>query len=206
MSLLELFAEADRAMEVLHDLVEKDGHHIPCESCETPHCCKFMVNVWPQEAELIADTVRSWPKKGRERIERKLVKWLRAWRTAPADVRHSDAKWFLRKRNCPFLDHGHCSIYEVRPSGCRYHYVADQEPERCGNEMNKDSFLNAEPIHMMVATPLNPQYHGPLALLVCSELGLEEVTQSEILTTFSAVTLASLMEMAPTPIPPKEST
>ena len=63
----------------------------------------------------------------------------------------TDAEFFHRRTNCPFLVRGRCSVYAARPHPCRTHYMGGN-PLKCRDElqpaetyaMDPDSGLFAE--------------------------------------------------------------
>jgi len=74
------------------------------------HCCRGPVEIWPQEAALLVETVRA---AGMEldmaRLERQSRYTMDAWRQQPA-----------ADKACVFLgDDGACKVYESRPNACR---------------------------------------------------------------------------------------
>lgn len=74
------------------------------------HCCHEAVEIWPQEARLLVETVRtSGVMPDRARLERQRRHSVETWRAQPpAD------------RACVFLGgDGACTVYESRPNACR---------------------------------------------------------------------------------------
>ena len=74
------------------------------------HCCRGPVEIWPQEAALLAETVRvAGMELDKARLERQSRHDMDAWREQPA-----------ADRACVFLgDDGACKVYESRPNACR---------------------------------------------------------------------------------------
>lgn len=60
-------------------------------------------------------------------------------------------EWFARKIPCALLDNGECSVYAVRPSVCRYYYVASP-PAQCGIIGATTAQINPDKGSAIVAT------------------------------------------------------
>jgi Fe-S-cluster containining protein len=85
------------------------------------HCCRGPVEIWPQEAALLAETVRAAGMElDRARLERQSRYTMDAWREQPA-----------ADKACVFLgDDGACKVYESRPNACRKLLVVS-DPALC---------------------------------------------------------------------------
>ncbi len=97
------------------ELLERDrkkdsaSAHIKCrKGCV--HCCHEAVEIWPQEAALLANAARERGiELDRARLERQSHHTVESWRQQPA----ADTA-------CVFLgDDGACTVYEFRPNACR---------------------------------------------------------------------------------------
>tara|TARA_Y100000310_G_scaffold263083_1_gene273049 strand:+ start:870 stop:1496 length:627 start_codon:yes stop_codon:yes gene_type:complete len=193
----EIYAFVDEELKKLTDEVRKSDHKIACDWCNTPHCCNMMISVWPSEARHIAGVMRTWHRKGRRTMQRRISKWITHWRKQPPEIRCSDGEWFKLSRACPFLDDGLCSIYKDRPAGCRTHYVVNQVPEVCGELVN-DNVLDVVEIHQESADrgiTSHGLYFVPLPLLVAYEFGSDNVTLDEIMSTFGRMVILGRAEV-----------
>ena len=97
------------------NLLERDrkkdstSAHIKCrKGCV--HCCHEAVEIWPQEASLLANAARERGiELDRARLERQRRHTIESWQQQPAG-----------DRACVFLGHdGACTVYEFRPNACR---------------------------------------------------------------------------------------
>ena len=126
--------EVHAAMDALLERDRKksaDSGDIRCrKGCA--HCCHGPVEIWPQEAALLAEVVRETGLElDRARLERQRQYTADTWRQQPA-----------ADRGCVFLGgDGACRIYESRPNACRKLLVvtdpalcdaAKHPPERVG--------------------------------------------------------------------------
>ncbi len=85
------------------------------------HCCHEPVEIWPQEAALLADAAReSGLELDRARLERQSRYTIETWRQQPAV---DTACVFLGKD-------GACRVYDFRPNACRKLLVVT-DPELC---------------------------------------------------------------------------
>lgn len=116
----ELYAKLDVAMA---DSLRRSGLVPSCRSgCDG--CCYLLALIGYCEALPIAEVLLERP----------------AWRpTAKALARHAQLcgpeitkeEWFLRAVPCPLLGEDRlCTVYDVRPAPCRYHFVVTP-PENC---------------------------------------------------------------------------
>lgn len=90
-------------------------------------CCNLLTLIGPTEGILIAETLLGDP----ATLMRALPK-LREQALALDAAGTNKAKWWAQQRACPFLVDHRCSIYEVRPSCCRYHVVTSPK-ENCAH-------------------------------------------------------------------------
>ena len=102
---------------------DRESRGIRCgKGCD--HCCRVPVEVFPQEALLLARVAReAGIALDVDRLRRQSRYGSETWREqAPSD------------RACVFLgSDGACKVYEFRPSACRKLYVLS-EPELCDGE------------------------------------------------------------------------
>ncbi|WP_435021879.1 YkgJ family cysteine cluster protein [Tundrisphaera sp. TA3] len=102
----------DRSIAQVHDACH-DGHRVACRSGCT-YCCTFPVAASIPEVLAIASFVRDRFEAGRRsaldaRIEANIAA------TNGMDMSRRDRV----RLDCPFLEAGQCSVYEVRPVACR---------------------------------------------------------------------------------------
>ncbi len=91
------------------------------------HCCHEAVEIWPQEAALLAETLRATNMAlDHARLERQSHYTVDTWRQQPkAD------------KACAFLgSDGACTVYESRPNACRKLLVVT-DPVLCDAEQHK---------------------------------------------------------------------
>lgn len=110
-----------------HDRAKNPGsENIQCgKGCN--HCCHEAVEIWPQEAALLAGVVRETGMTlDMARLERQSQFTVDSWRQQPrAD------------KACLFLGgDGACTVYESRPNACRKLLVVT-DPALCDAEQNK---------------------------------------------------------------------
>lgn len=112
-----LTTEIDRMMAGTH------GGKVTCEKgCSA--CCYEAVYVARGEAQLIVDRVRMDGPAAVDALRKRVNTWMRRfWLT---DLWDSDMPPIVQYRSlrlkCPLLaDDGSCSVYAVRPMGCRMH-------------------------------------------------------------------------------------
>lgn len=91
------------------------------------HCCREAVEIWPQEAALLAGIVRETGMAlDLVRLERQSRCNVDTWRQQP-----------VADRACVFLGgDGACTVYEFRPNACRKLLVLT-EPALCDAEQSK---------------------------------------------------------------------
>lgn len=102
------------------------GENIRCgKGCS--HCCREAVEIWPQEAALLAGVVRETGMKlDMARLERQTQYGVDTWRQQP-----------VADKACLFLNgDGVCMVYESRPNACRKLLVVT-DPALCDAEKSK---------------------------------------------------------------------
>ncbi|MBY0271275.1 MAG: YkgJ family cysteine cluster protein [Burkholderiales bacterium] len=118
-STMDTVLQADRAKN-------PGSENIRCgKSCS--HCCREAVEIWPQEAALLAGVVRETGMVlDMARLERQSAYTVDTWRQQPpAD------------KACLFLgSDGACTVYESRPNACRKLLVVT-DPALCDAEKSK---------------------------------------------------------------------
>lgn len=108
---------------------------VPTCSKGCAHCCRQEILVPRAEAEAIVDWLQvSWPAEQLEALEQRLRAWL-VWhhgefkrRVDAGEDRQAVA--YEDGPGCVALQDGACSIYAVRPTMCRMHYVTSSA-DRC---------------------------------------------------------------------------
>lgn len=176
------YQEYDVAAERILKKLRADGTSIPCaRGC---HACCYDV-AWAHRLEVaeIAERIRSWPRKVRERVLQGLRGWLEGMLRAGLDPDHKypDVRVYHRaKLRCPLLsDEGECMAYDVRPMACRGHYVVAPDASVCANRAEEpeiETVQFVEPIVQAMVTMFDGRYvHGGLPKdgLFLRLLGLE---------------------------------
>ena len=141
----ELAEEFDAGVKQRAELAERANLHIYCKSgCTT--CCCVMVMVYRPEALVIARWLLLPENAGaREAFLRAYPVWREAAGEAPEqltklfvggdgknyDTRHQD--YFRKRLLCAFNQEGRCSIYPVRPIGCRNAHALDTDAYCCAD-------------------------------------------------------------------------
>lgn len=102
--------------------LERDAGHAPIrcgKGCS--HCCSGPVEIWPQEAVLLAAHLREAAIRiDAAKLERQSRHGVDNWREQPA-----------ADQSCVFLQHdGACGVYAVRPNACRKLQVTS-DPQHC---------------------------------------------------------------------------
>lgn len=90
------------------------------------HCCYLLVYLTLPEALAIAERLLSSPERLKE-VRRAIAAQLTTL-TDPLITQHS---YFRQQHPCIFLNNSECTIYDVRPTECRYYYVLSS-PDLCG--------------------------------------------------------------------------
>jgi Fe-S-cluster containining protein len=116
----------------MDDLLQRDrakdmgSDNIRCsKGCS--HCCHEAVEIWPQEAALLAGVVHETGMKlDMARLERQSQFTVDTWRQQP-----------IADKACLFLgSDGACTVYESRPNACRKLLVVT-DPALCDAEKSK---------------------------------------------------------------------
>lgn len=172
-------AGPDRAREIHHlvdEAMEDFAREHPELACAVrcrrgcPHCCRIWVGITRDEAELLAEwvrTSRAVPDPGRLRIQR-------TW-ASPADFESHPRE----EAACIFLTaEGTCAVHPDRPSACRALLVAS-DPELC-HEASRNTQITAlinPEAELLVSAARSADAQetsrgGPLAARVAEALGL----------------------------------
>lgn len=116
----------------MDDLLQRDrakstgSENIQCgKGCN--HCCREAVEIWPQEAVLLAGVVHDTGMTlDMTRLERQSAYTVDTWRQQP-----------MADKACAFLgSDGACTVYESRPNACRKLLVVT-DPALCDAEKSK---------------------------------------------------------------------
>ncbi|MBC2606309.1 YkgJ family cysteine cluster protein [Pelagicoccus albus] len=84
------------------------------------HCCHFRVDARSHEILLIASFIKErWTDEDIEELKKSLVTYKEAASTL------SYTEHMATNMKCPLLKNGSCSVYQVRPMGCRRHHAQD---------------------------------------------------------------------------------
>ncbi len=114
----EYYATLDAAVRDTLARMKGKGIVPPCgKGCSW--CCHLPVNATAPEGALVAKYIEDkFNVKDKGALIERMSGWL-AW--------YKGGKSASGRAECPFLRDSLCSIYEVRPMGCRVHYSADVE-------------------------------------------------------------------------------
>jgi Fe-S-cluster containining protein len=142
--------ESDRRIGDRIRALPQGGAEIRCRAgCFA--CCHQLVVVSPLEAHAIAEYVQAHPEL-REALRGRVEAWRARLAAEPELAEHLEefekeegyvsgeqggaleTEYFLARIPCPFLDEGRCSIYPVRPFGCREHFVLS-DPALCAQDL-----------------------------------------------------------------------
>lgn len=108
----DVYELADRSIGRVHAACH-DGHRVACRSGCT-YCCTFPVAASAPEVLAIADFVRERFDEGRRAaLDARVEANIEA--TDGMDMGQRDRV----RLDCPFLESGECTVYEVRPVACR---------------------------------------------------------------------------------------
>ena len=109
-------------------------------------CCRLRVVATAPEVLLIASYIRAWEAALRERG----IDLTQRVAEAEADTRGlNEAERAARKRRCPFIVKGACTIYPVRTLACRGH--ASHDRRACAGAMaGDDGVIPISQPHLMV--------------------------------------------------------
>lgn len=134
--------------------IEAEGDRVTCQKgCD--HCCHLLIEIaWEEALELcealqkkeptehlrIISSIRENAREAKEFFMsvdggHVFARPVRGEVELPDNV--YDAYFFDKKRPCPFLSAGCCTVYESRPTACRLHVVTS-EPQLCANDVKED--------------------------------------------------------------------
>jgi len=116
---------------------------VMCNDCSAPWCCNQRVEVDLVEALVL---YRWAARHAPAQLEAAIARGRELRRRPVAD----DVAFFRRRRPCPFLVHGRCSVYAVRPHGCRTHYMAGN-PLKCRDELQPSETYAMDPDPTIIA-------------------------------------------------------
>lgn len=146
----------------------KTGQPVSCKrGCHA--CCRLSITIVKQEADLISEfLIKS--NQDLMRLSRRLEK---SARLMTRTLNRFD--YLSLEKDCVFLDSKKdCSIYDVRPSACRYHYVVSP-PEDC-SILDRSSTITAVNLMDLEAIVWRQTFEqdkivtGPLPLIVLDSL------------------------------------
>jgi Fe-S-cluster containining protein len=112
----ERFGRLARKLQVLADqeILKVQSLASPCDckpGCN--YCCRGLVSATLPELAAIVLEVESWPASRRKRLDLRIGEYMaQATRNWKGDLPAVEPE-------CPFLNQGRCSIYELRPLHCR---------------------------------------------------------------------------------------
>jgi len=115
-------ASIDGLLETSFDTFERNAENAPGIACHggCASCCTIRVAATAPEVLLIARAIRSSPKTMEFELRRSIG-------VADGVTRRLDAQSrMMSGLPCPFIDHGLCVIYSVRPLACRGHASYDE--------------------------------------------------------------------------------
>jgi hypothetical protein len=118
-------------------------------------CCRLVVNATAPEGELAAGYIDA---NLREEDKGALIEKIKRWL-----VWYGQGRYSTKRVECPFLASELCSIYHVRPMGCRVHYSGDADA--CRRGLEDPSFFYEPPLMEEVfdaAKPLCMEYRWKL--------------------------------------------
>lgn len=112
----ERFGRLARRLHVLADeeILKVQASAAPC-ACKSgcSYCCHGLVTATLPELAAIASQVETWPKARRALLDARIGEYM-----AQATLYWKGERLALQAE-CPFLDQGRCSVYEIRPLHCR---------------------------------------------------------------------------------------
>lgn len=139
--------QAHRDFDVTSEAIVRraraQGVSIPCgRGCDA--CCFDIAWALDEEADELAERVRSMPTARREGVVERARAWLAGMRAAGLDPdcrapETPDLRTYHRAHlPCPLLDveQHQCMAYELRPLSCRGHYVIAPDAQGCANRAN----------------------------------------------------------------------
>ena len=113
---IQRFGKLARRLHVLADreILKVQASEAPC-ACKPgcDHCCRDLVTATLPELMEIATEVESWSAERRASLDARIGEY-----QAQAALYWNGERLAL-EAECPFLDRGLCSIYEIRPLHCR---------------------------------------------------------------------------------------
>jgi len=150
--------EIDDALERAQGALTTRGIALTCRpGCSA--CCSLPVNATYPEAVLAAAYIREHfsPVEMRELLE-KAESWM-DWsgRELSEYAQGADLASFcsIYGPGCPLLSDGRCSIYPVRPMGCRVH-CSTSDPSLCGPEQRRNPLYNPSGMVAEVVSEVKP--------------------------------------------------
>ena len=169
--------------------MERAGHTVACRTCTQPACCNQLISTFPEEVAVIAaELTTKLDGKGKHELSKDLLSWLNWYRGLTPEQQYSDTPYALQHRPCPLLKDGKCSVYEVRPMGCRGHYAMDQEPERCADLGTKDTLFDPNSFLFPVLKKIiRQEVIAPMPMLLCFMLRLGDVTEAELTLAYHSI-------------------
>jgi Fe-S-cluster containining protein len=112
----ERFGRLARRLHVLADeeILKVQASEVPC-ACKPgcSYCCHGLVTATLPELAAIVTQVETWPKSRKAQLDARIGEYL-----GQATLYWKGERLAL-EAECPFLDQGRCSIYEIRPLHCR---------------------------------------------------------------------------------------
>lgn len=166
------YALLDHGLKVVVNRLADAGYPVSCASCSAAHCCKYFVNVYPEEAALVAAAVRNTP------FEERLHDWWQHYQELPDDAKWQPTEYLRAQLMCPFQFEGRCAIYPIRPSSCRAQFVVSA-PVECNNpdsalSQTLDAYFVLEQTYFSRGATQYPGQFGNLHLGVLGILGVSE--------------------------------
>lgn len=143
---------ADQYMTDSLKSAREAGMNVSCKrGCSS--CCHQLVEVTPDEADLLAERVSDGVKLNLERLKRQ------------SEFAGDAGEWFLQPAadsRCIFLDERNdCRVYRDRPLACRTYFVATPA-EHCSPNMpgHKVGIITSERVEAFVSAMKNLEYLG----------------------------------------------
>jgi Fe-S-cluster containining protein len=167
---------ADRAITQCVEKVREEGSEPSCRSgCS--HCCRQLVPLSGPEAFRLADAAIALDSEPRQALfvrfeeakhrvdQAGLMPTLTALITdnATADLETLAHSYFQLGVDCPFLVDNRCSVYEVRPNGCRSLTVT-----------TPSDWCKAPTLHQILTVPMPRAMSQPLAAMFSKLTGRPE--------------------------------
>ena len=113
-----VYESVDGLIDSFTKRCEREGLAVDCrKGCS--FCCSQAVLASPHEVLAIHEFLRNSLSAGTERIKMRAA-------DKHSETKHMSAKEFLHFIHpCPFLEHGDCLVYPVRPMACRCYLSSD---------------------------------------------------------------------------------